>query len=60
MQPIKKPVSSGNVKKGNEAQFARTRANKIRRIEREFKKHPNTANNKKMMDRLKELKEGKN
>lgn len=60
MQPIKKPVSSGSVKKGNEAQFARTRANKIRRIEKAIKDHPKMANNKKMMDRLKELKEGKN
>ena len=27
----------------NEAQFARTRANKIKRIEKQLKEHPNTA-----------------
>lgn len=42
-----------------EAQKKRTRDNKIRRIEREIKNHPNVANNKKMMDRLEQLKREK-
>jgi hypothetical protein len=44
----------------DEKQFERTRLNKIKRIEKELKKHPMTMNNLKMIEHLEELKKGVN